>query len=416
MVNPYVSVLRTPGAARFAISGFVGRMPMSMVTIAVLLVVLDRTGSYAIAGAASATATCTQAAVAPLLGRLVDGRGQTAVVPGLLALFLSGIALVVGSALADGPTALLFLGAVLSGAGLIPYGALVRSRWAHLLPAGEGRLSTALALESVADEAVFVVGPVLVTGLAAIDPLLGPLAAAVLATAGTAVFLGARSSEPPRRTGGRGRPARSFPGLWVVVVSSVLIGTVFGNIEVAIVAFARREDVPGLSGVLLGLIAFGSMLSGLWYGTRAWRRDLAERYRITLTTLALGALPAVVAPSLLWMAPASLLVGLSIAPTLIASNGLVARIMPAASRTEGFSWQSAAINVGAAAGSALGGLLIQAFGVRAGFVAVPTAAAFGALVAGGGARWLGPTPDKGADEVVGPTAAGPTEVCSPVQP
>ncbi|HSP38215.1 MAG TPA: hypothetical protein VLR26_10715, partial [Frankiaceae bacterium] len=61
-------------------------------------------------------------------------------------------------------------------------------------------------------------------------------------------------------------------------------------------------------------------------------------------------------------------------------------------------------------------LLIQAFGVRAGFVAVPTAAAFGALVAGGGARWLGPPPDKGADEIVGPTAAGPTEVCSPVQP
>lgn len=397
MTNPYLSVLRTPGAARFSLSGFVGRMPMSMITIAVVLVVLDKTSSYALAGAASAAATCTQAAVAPLLGRLVDARGQSAVVPGLLAVFLAGIALLVGGALTDGPTAVLFVGAVLAGAGLIPFGSLVRSRWAHLLADGEGRLSTALALESVADEAVFVLGPVLVTGLAVVEPLLGAVAAAALATVGTAVFLGARSTEPPRRSGARGRPAWTFPGLWVVVASSVLIGVVFGALEVSIVAFARGHDAAALSGVLLGLIAFGSMVSGLWYGTRAWRRDLAERYRTTLATLVVGALPAVLAPTVLWMAPASLLVGLSIAPTLIASNGLVARIMPADTRTEGFSWQSAAINIGTAAGSALAGSLIDGFGVRAGLGSIPVAAALAAVVAAAGARWLIPAAREVAD-------------------
>jgi MFS family permease len=359
-----------------------------MLTIAVLLVVRDRTGSYGVAGAASAAATCTQAAVAPLFGRIIDRRTQSAVVPLLLALFLVGVALLDGTALLDGPTWMLFAGAVLAGAGLLPYGALVRTRWAYLLAADEAQMSTALALESVADEAVFITGPVLVTLLAVIDPLLGPLAAAVLASAGTVVFLGAGDTEPPRRPrdvgGGSVRP----PGLWVIVVSSTLLGTVFGSIEVATIAFAQRAGTSGWAGILLGLIALGSFAAGLWYGTRAWRRDLAVRYRISLLTLAAGGLPTLLVPTVALMAPASLLVGLSIAPTLIASSGLVARIMPAGSRTEGFSWQSASINIGAAGGSALAGALVDAFGTRAGFAVGPVAAVLGSLTALLGGRWL----------------------------
>jgi MFS family permease len=174
----------------------------------------------------------------------------------------------------------------------------------------------------------------------------------------------------------------------VLVVSSVLLGTVFGSLEVATIAFAQRAGAGGWAGALLGLIAFGSMVAGLWYGIRRWRWDLAVRYRISLLTLAVGGLPALVVPNVALMAPASLLVGLSIAPTLIASSGLVARIMPELLRTEGFSWQSASINIGAAAGSAIAGLVVDAWGPRAAFAVGPLAAMLGALVALVGTRWL----------------------------
>jgi predicted MFS family arabinose efflux permease len=102
--------------------------------------------------------------------------------------------------------------------------------------------------------------------------------------------------------------------------------------------------------------------------------------------------PAVAAMTLWQLAPAALLIGVSIAPTLIASSGLVARVVPVSSRTEGFTWQSTGINVGVAAGAALGGLLIDAFSARVAFVVGPVAAGFGALVALAGRRLLAPLP------------------------
>ena len=62
---------------------------------------------------------------------------------------------------------------------------------------------------------------------------------------------------------------------------------------------------------------------------------------------------------------------MSIAPTLIAGSGLVARVVPASSRTEGFTWQATGINAGVAAGAALGGVLIDAISVRGAFVVGP---------------------------------------------
>lgn len=364
---------------------------MAMMTIAILLVVRQRTGSYGIAGAASASHTLTQATVTPFVGRLVDRYGQSAVLPKLLALFLTGVAIITIAAAAHAPTVLLFAGAVTAGAGQPPFPSLVRARWTHLLGDG-GDLSTALALESSADEAIFIVGPAIVTALAAWTALAAPLLAAALGLSGGAVFLASRDSEPPPFSTDFESGAWRIPALWVVIVSSVLIGVVFGSVEVAVIAFAQHHAASNLAGLLLGVIALGSMSAGLWYGSRQWKRDIAVRYRLTLATLAVGGLPAAAAMSLWQLAPAALLVGLSIAPTLIAGSGLVARVVPPSSRTEGFTWQATGINAGVAAGAALGGLLIDSVSVRSAFLVGPIAAALGALVVLAGSHLLAPVP------------------------
>jgi MFS family permease len=396
VTSPYRSVLRTPGALRFAVAGFVGRVPMAMMTIAILLVVRHRTGSYGLAGAASAAHTLTQAAMTPLVGRLVDRFGQSVILPRLLAIFLGGIVILTVAAAAHAPVGVLFAGAVVAGAGQLPYPSLVRARWTYLL-ASNTQLSTALALESAADEAIFIIGPVVVTALSAWNPLIAPILAGGLALAGTVGFVGARASEPPPFAAESGSGAWRIPAMWVLIASSVLIGVVFGNVEVAMIAFAQRHGASGLAGLLLGIVAFGSMGAGLWYGARQWRLDIAVRYRLSLATLAVGSLPALAAMTLWQLAPAALLIGVSIAPTLIASSGLVARVVPASSRTEGFTWQSTGINVGVAAGAALGGLLIDTFSVRVAFVVGPVAAGLGALVAFAGAKLLAPRPEPLAE-------------------
>ncbi len=54
MLSPYRAVLATPGAKLWSVAGFVARMPISMVTLAIVLLIAGRTGSYGLAGAVSA--------------------------------------------------------------------------------------------------------------------------------------------------------------------------------------------------------------------------------------------------------------------------------------------------------------------------------------------------------------------------
>jgi predicted MFS family arabinose efflux permease len=63
----------------------------------------------------------------------------------------------------------------------------------------------------------------------------------------------------------------------------------------------------------------------------------------------------------------------------------VQRAVPAAAATEAFAWMVAIVTVGMAAGSACGGVIIQAAGSRAGFLAAGGLALAGA---GLGALWL----------------------------
>ena len=73
----------------------------------------------------------------------------------------------------------------------------VRARWAHLLPDARER-HTAFAVESVADEVVFVTGPTLVTFLSTLwAPRAGLVAAVVVGTVGALGLAVQRGTEPP---------------------------------------------------------------------------------------------------------------------------------------------------------------------------------------------------------------------------
>ena len=390
MANPYATVLAVPGARSFVVAGIVGRLPISMLGLGTVVLVERRYGSYALAGAASAVLAASQAGSGPPVSRLLDRLGQARVLLPTLAVHVVGLVGLLGAAQVRAPRWALLLAAAVAGASSPQISACVRARWSALL-GGRPELKTAFALESVADEVVFVVGPVLVTTLAAAtSPLAGLGCALVFVSAGTLAFAAQRSTEPPPSgAGGRaGPPAIARPGLRVLVAAFLALGAVFGALEVSMVAFAEEQGADGAAGVMLALVAAGSLVAGLAYGARPWSAAPGHRLRLGVVGLAFGVVPLALAGTLASMALAAVVAGFAVSPTLIASYEVVERLVPASALTEGFAWISTSLVVGIAAGASLSGWVVEAAGAGAGFVACAAAGLVSAVVVSLGARWL----------------------------
>lgn len=383
MADSYRSLLATPHARPFVLAGFVGRLPMGMRALGCVLMVSELTGSYGLAGATAGTLTLAQAAASPRLGRLVDQRGQRPVLLASLAVHAVGTLLLVAAARFSAPAWVLFAPAALAGAAALPLGSLVRSRWSSLV-GDSPDLERAYALESSLDEAVYVLGPLIVAALElGVAPGASLLAALVLAAAGSLSLAVQRRTEPAATAEEDRADARAIrvPGVRVLVASLVAVGTLLGAVTVAVVAFAEEEGSPGAAGPLLALFSTGSLVAGLAYGARSWRTPLHGRFLASLAGLCGGTGLIALAPGVLVMAPAAVVAGVAIAPTLIAGFGLAQKLAPPSALTEGLNWVSTAVTVGTAAGSWSAGLVADQAGGRTAFLVAVIAGGTAMLVA-----------------------------------
>src|SRR6188472_2966882 len=113
------SLRSIPGAVRLASVSLVARLPMAMLSIALLVHVRHLTGSFATAGVVAGAFAVSLGVGGPLLGRLVDRRGQTVVL--LASALVAGAALTGIAALpARAPVAVLVAPAVVLGLGTPP--------------------------------------------------------------------------------------------------------------------------------------------------------------------------------------------------------------------------------------------------------------------------------------------------------
>ncbi len=421
--NPYLRLLRVPGAPAFVAAGFIGRMPMSMLGLGIVLLVSAMTGRYGTAGAVAATGAVCYAIIVPRLGRLTDRFGQARVLRPLTAVFAASAVAFVTCALARAPIWTLFVTGGVLGGTMPSLGSMVRARWSHLAGSGGGphgeapMLHTAFSFESVADELIFITGPAIVTVLATeVHPVAGVLTAAVLAVTGTLWFAAQRQTEPPPQPSQhRAGSAIRLPGMLTLVAVYVFLGALFGTVELSTVAFAAQQGHKPLAGLVLGTYALGSAVGGLWYGARQWRAPLQRRFLITLAGIVAGVAPMWALPSLPVLAVVIFFSGLSIAPTLIAGFSLIERKVPPQLLTEGMSWLSTSIGFGIALGPPVAGRIIDARGAHWGYAFALGCGLLAAISGLLGARSLRlpPSPPPPSAPVAAP-AAEPDSLASAV--
>jgi predicted MFS family arabinose efflux permease len=306
----------------------------------------------------------------------------------------AGLAALLAAALGGAPTWMLFPAAALYGAAYPPAGSLVRARWAHVV-AGTPLLATAYSVESILDELIFIIGPVLMTVLATgVSAAAGLLAAYAFALTGTVALARQRRTEPPRRQTGEPRQpsALRVPGLRVLVAVAAALGGLFGALEIVTVAFTAERGARSAAGLVLALIATGSMLSGLLYGAIRWRAPLRRRVLIGMAVLALAISALGLASTVAQLAVLAFVAGFAISPTLIAVFGLVEELVPAPTRTEGLTWLTTGIGFGIALAASLVGRIIDQAGARPAFAVPIGCGLLAAALSLAGARWLRPAP------------------------
>jgi len=384
VLGPYRKIFAYPGALQFSIAGVLARFPISMVTISIVLLTSEVYGAYTVAGVTAAIYTISQSLCAPQLAKLVDRYGQARVMRPFLTVAMTGLT---GLGLAAGVHAhhvWVYLAAGIAGASVGSMGAMTRSRWSHVITE-PGSLHTAYSWESVLDEFVFVAGPVLATFLATqFNPLAGLAAAIVIAGGGGFWFLAQRATEPPTL----GREGESSAGtvladggMIVVVAIFLCLGTIFGASDVSSIGYSEELGKKEYAGLVLASLATGSLLSGLFYGTRSFLLPLWKQFVFGILTVAIGASLFMVITGLPVLAAAMFVTGFAVAPTIISGNNLVQQFVPRHRLTEGLAWTGTSIGLGFALGSAVAGRIIDTYGARSGFYAVFAAAAIAATTA-----------------------------------
>lgn len=390
----YLMVLRAPGVAFLLPVSLIARLPVAMLNLAIILRIATATGSYARAGAVTAVYVVATGVMSPVLGRSADRMGLrpvltiTAVVntAGLVALALTPV----------GETLALLLIAAVAGGSLPPVAPTVRSLWARLGTDSQSR-SALYAFDATMQEVTFMVGPTLVALISALSgPPAALLACAGVGLAGTlALTLSPVVAGPPPTgaaadlveieaapaagpsagaPGDGARPSagpptrRRFqlagtPGLATLVLVMFLFLGAIVIVEVSVVAFAGHRHESTQAGLLLATWSTGSMVGGLLFGARVAHVG-ARAVAALLLAGSAGFACLAAAPTIPVLYPLIFVAGLSIAPGFSCVYGLVGASAPAGGIVEAFSWVSSGIQMGAASGAALGGVLVDGIGTR----------------------------------------------------
>ncbi|GAT88543.1 MFS transporter [Paenarthrobacter nicotinovorans] len=405
----YKEMLSIRPVRRLLVVGMVARIPHSAAGVLLTLhIVLTLGQGYAAAGAAAAVMTIGIALGAPWRGRRVDMVGlRKALIPSVVSETV--IWSIVPHVSYQWLLPLVFIGGLFT----LPIFSVVRQSLGVMVD-GEQRRS-AFALDSIATELVFMIGPavgavvatsgysalgltavgisVSVAGLflmwfnpptrseAACTPEesadresadLAAAEAAMVASAPAHVQEAASemASVTSRTAGLRSRVARNFTWFTVSVAALFAVaagsGMVLSGSDVSIVGLLERGGHQNEIGIVFFFWCAASVVGGLIYGSM--KRSISPM--LLLLGMAALTIPMGFAQDTWTLAFLSLLPGLLCAPVLSASSEKVADLVEEDRRGEAMGWYGSALTAGVALGAPLAGVFIDTVGPSGGFAAV----------------------------------------------
>lgn len=381
-LNRYTQLLQASEVRQIFAASLIGRLPIGITGLAILLFVQTSRGSFAEGGAATACYVGGLSIAAPLLGRVIDRRGPRGVLLAAAILFPAALAALVWAVDNLGAPALLF--AVVAGAAFPPITVCMRTYFRQRF-ADELRLGTAYSLESVLIELIFILGPVLVALFVAFaSAATAVYFAAGCGSLGALLFL--RSSamrawkiEP--RTAARLLGPLGEHGFVPLITVVLCFSAAFGFLEIGVTAYATERQSPALAGVLLGLISVGSALGGLAYGSRSWHFALLPQFSSLLGLMGIGLALLSLPSHPFAFAVLGFAAGIVMAPVLIVQSMLVAKSVRPQHTAEAFTWSASALLAGVGLGLGGGGLLLEVYASNAALAAAAVSALLAALLA-----------------------------------
>ncbi|MDX3072723.1 MFS transporter [Streptomyces sp. NPDC088354] len=367
-------MLRTPHAFRTFGAALLGRLSYGMVSLALMLAVKGSTGSYGTAGAVMALFGLTSVFLSPVRAALVDRHGpRRALTPMACAYALLLVVLAAATWRPGAPGLLLALTAVVAGSCTPPLGPVMRTVWGTLMPDHQLR-QRAFSLDAVAEELLFVTGPLLVGLLVALaTPAVAVAVSAALVLTGTFAFVsspaipaaaghgtGSGAAEEAGESPAAGPAPRWKPGpeLGQAIALTAGAGVCLGALDLLVVAVTERQHQPGAVAWILAALSAGSAVGGLAYGARSWRSPARKRLPILIVGMAIPLAAAGISPDPWSLAAVVTLAGLFVAPALSTAYLIADESAAAGTRNRAGAWVNTAINAGSASGTAAVGLVI----------------------------------------------------------
>ncbi|MGW6535470.1 MFS transporter [Streptomyces sp. NPDC055051] len=361
----YAAALRVPYARRTFGAALLGRLSYGTVALSLMLAVTRATGSYAVAGTVMALFGATSVFLSPIRAGLVDRHGPR---PALLPMALLYAALLCALAAASwrpgAPAVLLGVLAAAAGAVTPPLGPAMRAIWRELTPE-QALLQRAYSLDGVAEEVLFVSGPLVVGVLVQIaPPAAGVLVSALLVGVGTFAFVmspAVRDVRPAAVAETSARSGARLPAARALLTPALVAGGVglsLGAVNLLVLAFAAaRHHGDDVVAWVLAALSAGSAVGGLLNGAVSWRSGARVRLPLLAAGFGLAVAAAGLAPGIWVLTGAVACAGFFVAPALTTAYLLADEVAPPGRRTQAGAWVNTAVNAGISGGTAAAGLL-----------------------------------------------------------
>lgn len=374
MVGIYRDLGRNPGVYRILLAQLTARVPFGMLTIILLLHIQLVYGNYTSAGIILAALSIGQAISGPLSSRLMGVLGMRRV---LIVTTLISAAMLILVALTRFPLPLVACFSLLIGLTTPPIMPAVRAIYPKLVP--DRQVTALFSLDATAQEIIWVVGPVLAVFVSTqISTAWGLLVAAAFLFGGGLWFVLSPELGRVRLPKSRGRlgAVLTRPTVIVSTVIGFFFVASFTSLEAGIVSVYGHDSIE--SGIVLAVFSVGSIMGGLTLGHREIRPQTLLVRTLMVTA---GTALCLISQETWWLCIAGFLAGIGVAPALAALFTIVSATIRFSETAEAYGWLGTGHLVGAAAGSAVAGIVIDLLGpaggilVAVGFLIATVAAA-----------------------------------------